>query len=100
MALNAAFVFLAPGADPENHRCQINTPEVNLTVVGAPNYASAETIAKKLASEGIVAIELCGGFGHVGTSRIAQAVTGKAQVGVVRFDVHPGLAGKTGDDIF
>ncbi|MBN2792972.1 MAG: hypothetical protein JXQ81_10725 [Desulfuromonadales bacterium] len=100
MALKAAFIFLAPGADAENHRCRIDTPEVNLTVVGTADYASAETAAKDLVSEGIVAIELCGGFGHVGTSRIAQAVAGKAQVGVVRFDVHPGLAGKTGDEIF
>lgn len=100
MALQAAFIFLAPSADAENHRCQINTREVNLTVVGTSNYTSAEIIAKKLVSEGIVAIELCGGFGHVGTSRIAQAVAGKAQVGVVRFDTHPGLDGKTGDEIF
>lgn len=100
MALKAAFIFLAPSADAQNHRCQINTPEVNLTVVGTSDYASAEAVAKELTSEGIVAIELCGGFGHVGTSRIVQAVEGKAQVGVVRFDVHPGLEGKTGDEIF
>jgi hypothetical protein len=50
--------------------------------------------------EGIQAIELCGGFGNVGTAKIVEAVGGKVPVGVVRFDVHPGLGGKSGDAIF
>ena len=54
----------------------------------------------ELVAEGVAAIELCGGFGHVGTSRVVQAVEGKAAVGVVRFDCHPGLDGKSGDTIF
>jgi hypothetical protein len=35
-----------------------------------------------------------------GAARIARAVEGKAAVGVVRFDGHPGLDGKSGDAIF
>ena len=100
MALKAAFVFVAPGADPEKDRSVVVTPEVELIVVGVPDYAAAEKTAVKLVAEGVVAIELCGGFGHVGTARVAQAVAGKAAVGVVRFDVHPGLDGKSGDGIF
>lgn len=100
MALKAAFIFVAPGADPDKDRSVVPTPEVELTVVGVSDYASAEKVAVELVAAGIVAIELCGGFGHAGTARIAQAVEGKAAVGVVRFDNHPGLDGKSGDSLF
>jgi hypothetical protein len=100
MALQAAFIFLAPGADPSKHRSVVRTPDVELTVVGVANYADAERVARSLVDQGIVAIELCGGFGIAGTARIAQAVAGKAAVGAVRFDGHPGLGGKSGDLVF
>ena len=57
-------------------------------------------MALKLVDEGIEAILLCGGFGNKGTARIVNAVTGKAAVGVVRFDGHPGLGGESGDELF
>ncbi len=100
MALKAAFIFLAPETDPATHRAQVATPAVELTVVGVQNYAQAAEVARSLVDEGIVAIELCGGFGHVGTARIVEAVAGRAAVGVVRFDCHPGLDGKSGDALF
>lgn len=100
MALKAAFIFVAPAADPDKDRSVVTTPEVELTVVGVSDYASAEKVAAELVAGGIVAIELCGGFGHAGTARIVQAVAGKAAVGVVRFDNHPGLEGKSGDSLF
>ena len=100
MALKAAFIFLAPGAEAKKHRSLVSTPEVELIVVGVADYSAAENIAVELVAEGVAAIELCGGFGHVGTSRVVQAVKGKAAVGVVRFDCHPGLDGKSGDTIF
>jgi hypothetical protein len=100
MALQAAFIFIAPGADAQKHRSLVATPEVELSVVGVADYAAAENAAVELAAGGVSAIELCGGFGHIGAARIAQAVQGKAVVGVVRFDVHPGLGGKSGDNIF
>jgi membrane-bound lytic murein transglycosylase len=31
---------------------------------------------------------------------IAEAVKGKAAVGTVRFDIHPGLGNKSGDELF
>jgi len=100
LALKAAFVFVAPEANPAKHRAVVATPAVELTVVGVVNYAEAEKVARALVDEGIVAIELCGGFGHEGTARIVKAVQGKAAVGVVRFDNHPGLEGKSGDALF
>lgn len=100
MALKAAFIFLAPEVNPDTDRQIVVTPQVELTAVAAGNYKEAETVAIKLVEEGIEAIELCGGFGNMGTARIAKAVAGRAAVGVVRFDGHPGLGGKSGDDLF
>lgn len=98
--LKAAFIFLSPSGDPQLNRSVVNTNEVEVTTVAVKNYAAAEEVAMALVEEGVVAIELCGGFGHVGTARIVQAVKGKAAVGVVRFDAHPGLDGQSGDALF
>jgi Family of unknown function (DUF6506) len=100
MAIQAAFLFLADGAEPGTHRSTVNTPQVELQVVGVANYAQAELVAAGLVKSGVVAIELCGGFGVTGTARIAAAVQGQAAVGVVRFDGHPGLQGRSGDLVF
>ncbi len=100
MALKAAFLFLAPEADPETHRQTVKTPQVELTVVAVNDYAEATTVCRELVEEGIVAVELCGGFGHVGAARVAEAVGDRAAVGVVRFDNHPGLEFKSGDALF
>lgn len=53
-----------------------------------------------MVSKGCVAIELCGGFGSEGVAAVARAVRGKAAVGVVRFDHHPGLGHRSGDELF
>ncbi|MEA5114074.1 MAG: DUF6506 family protein [Geobacteraceae bacterium] len=100
MGLKAAFIFVAPEADAAQHRAVVNTPVVELTVVGVKNYADAVVVAKKLVEEGIAAIELCAGFGVEGVAEIKKAVGGRAAVGVVRFDNHPGLGFKSGDDMF
>jgi hypothetical protein len=100
MGLKAAFVFVAPEADAAKHQAVIKTPIVELTVVGVKNYADAVAAAKNLVNQGIVAIELCGGFGVEGVAAVKKAVGNKAAVGVVRFDNHPGLECKSGDEIF
>lgn len=100
MGLKAAFIFVAPEADAAKHRAVVETPVVELTVVGVKNYADAVDAAKSLVDAGIVAIELCAGFGVEGVAAIKQAVGAKAAVGAVRFDNHPGLEFKSGDDIF
>jgi len=84
MSLKAAFIFVAPEADPKKHHAVVETPIITLTVVGVPTYDAAVDIAKKLVEEGNVALELCGGFGIEGTALVKRAVKGKAAVGVVR----------------
>lgn len=100
MALKAAFMFVAPEADPQKHQAVVKTPMVELTVVGVKDYQAAVAAAKELVNQGVGAIELCGGFGIEGAAAIKKAVEGKAAVGVVRFDNHPGLEFKSGDDLF
>lgn len=98
--LKAAFIFLAPGAEPAQHNSEVRTPEVELKVIGVRNYQAAEEVIQQLVAEGVKAIELCGGFGHEGVARAAQAAGRDVAVGAVRFDVHPGLNGNSGDAIF
>ncbi|MBC7359056.1 MAG: hypothetical protein H5U10_11015 [Desulfacinum sp.] len=99
--LKAAFIFVAPEADPQTHRQWVQTPKVHLLVVGVGNYRQAAQTAKDLVEkEGIGAIELCGGFGNKGTALVTEAVGGSVPVGVVRFDIHPGLGNASGDAFF
>jgi len=71
-----------------------------MNIMAVKDIEQAEEEAKKLVAKGTKVIELCGGFGHQGTARIVKAVNGKAKIGVVRFDCHPALNGKSGDDIY
>lgn len=76
------------------------TPEVELTAVAVNDYDEAVAVCRALVEDGVTAFELCGGFGHIGTAEVAEAVGDRAAVGVVRFDHHPGLDFKSGDDLF
>lgn len=98
--LNAAFIFIAPGADPKKHRGTVETPGVRLTSIGVSSYEEGAEAAIEMADIGCTAIELCGGFGIRGTYLVEQAVAGKARIGAVRFDLHPGLDCKSGDELF
>ncbi|MCX5779310.1 MAG: DUF6506 family protein [Firmicutes bacterium] len=98
--LKAGFIFVAPEADYLKNRAVVETPVVELTVVGVKDYATAVIAAKDMVDGGIGAIELCGGFGIEGTALVKKAVGDKAVVGVVRFDNHPGLGFKSGDEMF
>jgi hypothetical protein len=100
MPLKAAFIFVAPDVDARKHRAVIDTPSITLTVVGVSTYDAAVEVAKELVDAGNAALELCGGFGIEGVAAVKAAVKGRAVVGVVRFDQHPGFGFKSGDDIF
>ncbi len=98
--MKAAFIFVTPKADPEEHKAVVKTPAVELYVVGVKDYDEACKVAKELVNDGIEVIELCGGFGNLGIAKVVEAIEGKVPVGVVRFDIHPGLDGKSGDGLF
>ena len=98
-AMKMAFMALVPDADPEKHRCTLETGLVEFIVLFVANMNQAIDTAKQLADQGCSVIELCGGFGHSMTGKIADAVRGKAAVGSVRFDLHAAF-GKSSDEIF
>lgn len=100
MVTKAAFIYIAPENDYKKHKAFIDSPVVNLTVIGVKTYEEAEVVVKELVMEGITAIELCAGFGNEGVARITKAVEGKALVGVVRFDLHPSFNYQSGDNVF
>lgn len=100
MKVNAAFIFVAPETDKEKHTAVIETPALILNVVGVSNYGEGVEVAKKLVENGVKAIELCAGFGNEGTAMVSKAVEGKAKVGSVKFDCHPGFDYKSGDELF
>lgn len=100
MKSQAAFMYIAPGNDPEKQRAVIDGKYLDLTVVGVKSYEEAVDAARKLVESGVTAIELCGGFGIEGTAMVKKAVEGKAVIGVVRFDIHPGMGNKSGDAFY
>jgi hypothetical protein len=100
MSVKAAFIYVAPENDYLKHRAVIDSPVVQLTVVGVKDYAEAAIVAVQLVEEGVTAIELCAGFGTEGTALIAKAVGDRAVVGVVRFDLHPAFNNQSGDKLF
>ena len=70
--LNAAFIFIAPEADPETHRATVKTPEITLTSIGVSTFEEGAAAAKEMVDKGCTAIELCGGFGIKGTWIVEQ----------------------------
>jgi len=99
MAVKAAFIFVVPGSNPERDKAVVKNEQVELHVAGVSSYEEGAELAKKFVDQGITCIELCGGFGNEGVGIVAKAVRGKARVGVVRFDLHPALDNKSGDDL-
>lgn len=100
MSIKVGFMVVVPKADPAKHRSIVKTSELEVITVCVSNYREAVDISKELVSQGVTVLNLCGGFGHIGTAKIVKAVRGKASVGVSRSDTPPVLQGKSGDDIF
>ena len=96
-----AFMYVTDNADPEKHRIIAPSPEhLEMNIVAVKDFEQAKEMALKLVEEGIKTIELCGGFGYKATANIKDAVGDTAEIGVVRFDKHPGLNNKSGDEVF
>ena len=99
MKAKGAFLFVGGGVDKETAKSVIES-NMDLYVAGCKNYAEAEEIARALAADGCMMIELCAGFGAEGVARIQKAVGPEVAVGVVRFANHPAMKFKTGDELF
>jgi hypothetical protein len=53
--------------------------------VGVPEVDDGVRLAKGLVDDGAELIELCGGFGPVGTARILEAIDHRIPVGAVGY---------------
>ncbi len=93
------FMFLKSDAAPTPQRTLLSAKPREFIAVGVRDYDHAVEVSKELVKEGAIAIELCAGFGNIGVGRVAEAVKG-VPVGMVRFDMHPLMEGKTGDQRF
>lgn len=96
MKRKVVFMFIN-GSITEPRRMEMDLGQGLMIVVGVGSYEMACEEAVRLADEGAIMIELCGGFGTIGYARVAEAVAGRIWVGVVRFDNHPGYDNESGD---
>lgn len=99
MKRKVCFMFVST-AIAESRREEMDLGTGLMIFIGVSDYEMACEEAVKLADEGVIMIELCGGFGNLGHARVTEAVKGRLQVGVVRFDNHPGYDGVSGDTKF
>ena len=87
MAFRVLFLAHAPDADPDKHRCVIDTGKYKLYSLVVRNQSQAVEECKKLvAEEGIHSIILCPGFAHRSVAEIVDAVGGNVVVSVARGD--------------
>ncbi|WP_421179335.1 DUF6506 family protein [Aeromonas enteropelogenes] len=96
----AAFIFVAPAAIPAQHASWVKTDKVHVKMIAVPDYQQGCELLDELYQEGIRAVELCAGFGHLGVASMVKAAAGRMQIGVVRFDPHPCLDHVSGDTLF
>ena len=87
MAFKVVFLAHAPDAEPEKHRCVIETSKYKLFVVVVKDQEGAVKVCKKLVKEeGVHSILLCPGFTHRDVTEIAEAVGKDVAVAVARGD--------------
>ena len=87
MAFKVAFVAHAPDAEPDKHKCLIETPKYKLFVQLVRNQSQAVEACRKLVKEeGISSILLCPGFSHKDIAELAEAVGPNVGICVARGD--------------
>jgi len=87
MAFKAVFLAHAPDAEPEKHRCVVETPRYKLFVVVVKDQDQGVEMCKNLVEEeGIHSILLCPGFTHRDVAQISEAVGKNVGVFVARGD--------------
>jgi len=87
MAFKVVFVAHAPDAEPERHKCLIETPKYKLFVQVVRNQSQAVEACQRLVKEeGISAILLCPGFSHKDIAELVEAVGENVGIFVARGD--------------
>jgi hypothetical protein len=87
MAFKVVFLAHTPDAEPEKHRCVVETSKYKLFVVLVKDQDQAVEECKNLVKEeGIHSILLCPGFTHRDIAEITGAVGDNVAVAVARGD--------------
>lgn len=80
-----AFIYTAPGTDPEGERTEIDSGPCRTVVVGIERPEQGVDVARRLVDEGVQLIELCGAVGPMHAGRIIEAIEGAVPVGTVGY---------------
>ncbi len=78
-----AYLILSSKYDPVRDRASI--ADGMATIVGVPSIDAACEVARELADEGVVAIDVCGGFREEGARRIIEATGGRVCVSPAHY---------------
>lgn len=80
-----AFIFKAPGYQPELHRQQLDSELFRATIIGVSDITQAIAVARQLVAQGIQLLELCGGFDASDVEQLIATLPKEVPVGHVRF---------------
>jgi hypothetical protein len=80
-----AFIYTAGGHPPEGTFTVVETDKSRTVLVGVPDVDSGVRVAAGLVDDGAQLIELCGGFGPIGTARVLEAIAHRVPVGAVGY---------------
>ncbi|MEU8801224.1 DUF6506 family protein [Spirillospora sp. NPDC048819] len=78
-------IYPQPGADPDKDRIVFDGGGRRVTLVAVPDEEEAGPVVAGLVGEGAGLIELCGGFGPVGTAKVIAEVGDRAPVGAIGY---------------
>ena len=79
------FIVTGSGLDPVEHKMRMASGSFEMIAVGVSEASQGAEVAVAMVAEGVQLIELCGGFGPVGTARVLDAIGGAVPVGSVGY---------------
>ncbi|MFH8368260.1 DUF6506 family protein [Streptomyces sp. NPDC018031] len=79
------FIYTADGSAAGGDVSIVDTGMCRSVFVGVEKPEESIEAARRLVSEGVQLIELCGGFGPVWAGRVIEAIDGAVPVGAVGY---------------
>ena len=86
MALSRfGFIVTGAGLQPALHHSVMRSAHFEMRTIGISSSTEGANAARLLLAEGVQLIELCGGFGPIGTAQVLAEVNGAVPVGAVAY---------------
>jgi hypothetical protein len=79
------FIYTAAGSSLDGTTTRQDTGACRTALVGIPEPEYVVDVAKRLVSDGVQLIELCGGFGPIWAGKVIEAIDGAVPVGTVAY---------------